>query len=39
VIVGNGAEKRIVTKKVWESRTRKQQLGTDFIFDGNKLAW
>lgn len=39
VLIGNGSEKRIVIQKVWDSKTRQEKLGKDFIFDGNKLAW
>ena len=35
----NGAEKRAVIRKVWESRTRQGATGPEIIFDGNKLAW
>ncbi|KAK2773705.1 hypothetical protein FQN52_004512 [Onygenales sp. PD_12] len=38
VHIGNGAEKRIVIQKVWNSQARKEKLA-HFIFDGNKLAW
>ncbi|KKZ62495.1 hypothetical protein EMCG_03108 [[Emmonsia] crescens] len=39
VHIGNGAEKRVVVQKVWNSKTRKAKVGANFIFDGNKLAW
>ena len=39
MIIGNGAEKRAVIRKVWESRTRQGATGPEIIFDGNKLAW
>ncbi|DAA78333.1 TPA_exp: Uncharacterized protein A8136_4309 [Trichophyton benhamiae CBS 112371] len=39
VMIGNGAEKRVVMQKVWDSKTRKSKLSRDFIFDGSKLAW
>ena len=39
VVVGNGAEKRIVQRKVWESKARKNATGQGMIYDGNKLAW
>ncbi|KAK2871848.1 hypothetical protein FQN49_002759 [Arthroderma sp. PD_2] len=39
VMIGNGAEKRIVMQKVWDSKARKSKLSRDFIFDGSKLAW
>ncbi|KAK5089548.1 Protein argonaute [Exophiala xenobiotica] len=39
VIIGNGAEKRIVQQKAWQSKTRKSKVGPDCIYDGNKLAW
>lgn len=39
VQIGNGAEKRMVIKKVWDSQARKNLTGQFFIFDGNKLGW
>jgi len=39
VIIGTGAEKRVVQRKVWESKARKDRTGTQIIYDGNKLAW
>lgn len=39
VTIGNGAEKRIVQQKVWQSQERRNAVGSDIIFDGNKLAW
>ncbi|KAG5287396.1 eukaryotic translation initiation factor 2c [Histoplasma capsulatum G186AR] len=39
VHIGNGAEKRAIVQKVWNSRARKATVGAKFIFDGNKLAW
>ncbi|KAM5430707.1 Protein argonaute [Microsporum canis] len=39
VMIGNGAEKRVVMQKVWDSKARKSKLSRDFIFDGSKLAW
>lgn len=39
VVIGNGAEKPIVNRKVWASRTRKNATGEGMLFDGNKLAW
>ncbi|PGH18113.1 hypothetical protein AJ79_00741 [Helicocarpus griseus UAMH5409] len=39
VHIGNGAEKRVVVQKVWNSKTRRAKVGANFIFDGNKLAW
>ncbi|WEW55192.1 Protein argonaute [Emydomyces testavorans] len=39
VLIGNGAEKRAVLDKVWNSKIRKNKLGRFWIFDGNKLAW
>jgi N-terminal domain of argonaute len=39
VQIGNGAEKRMVIKKVWETQARKNATGEFFIFDGNKLGW
>ncbi|PLN80024.1 eukaryotic translation initiation factor 2c [Aspergillus taichungensis] len=38
VHVGNGAEKNVVIKKVWDSNARKSAL-KQIIFDGSKLAW
>ncbi|KAI2385546.1 Protein argonaute [Ophidiomyces ophidiicola] len=39
VLIGNGAEKRAVLDKVWNSKVRQEKLGKFWIFDGNKLAW
>jgi eukaryotic translation initiation factor 2C len=39
IIIGNGAEKRAVIRKVWESKARIEKTGHSLIFDGNKLAW
>ena len=39
VVIGRGAEKRAVIRKVWESRARRDATGPEIIFDGNKLAW
>lgn len=39
VIIGTGAEKRVVQQKVWASKKRKAATGQDIIWDGNKLAW
>lgn len=39
VTIGNGAEKRIVHSKVWNTQARKDAVGNDIIYDGNKLAW
>ena len=39
VIIGNGAEKRIVNRKVWNSQARKDKTGPPMIWDGNRLAW
>src|SRR4051812_1174846 len=38
VVIGSGAEKRIVQRKVWESNARKQATGAAMIYDGNRLA-
>ncbi|KAL1857831.1 Protein argonaute [Paecilomyces lecythidis] len=38
VHIGNGAEKRAVIQKVWNSNARKSAL-RQTVFDGNKLAW
>lgn len=42
VQIGNGAEKRGLIKAAWESKTLNQALPgtrTNWLFDGNKLAW
>jgi eukaryotic translation initiation factor 2C len=39
VTIGDGAEKRMVNKKVWASKSRISLTGTAILFDGNKLAW
>lgn len=39
VVIGSGAEKRVVQTKVWNSQARKRIIGEDCIYDGNKLAW
>jgi eukaryotic translation initiation factor 2C len=39
VQIGNGAERRMVIKKVWDTQARKNLTGEFFIFDGNKLGW
>ena len=39
VVIGSGAEKRGLIKKVWNSKEIQSQLGNSFIFDGNRLAW
>lgn len=39
VMIGSGAEKRGLIKKVWQSKTVQQALGKGWIFDGNRLAW
>ncbi len=39
VVIGTGAEKRIVNRKVWESNARKEKTGRQMIWDGNRLAW
>jgi len=39
VIVGNGAEKRVVQAKTWASSKRMNATGPEIIYDGNKLAW
>lgn len=39
VIIGSGAEKRVVQRKVWNSRARINATNNDIIYDGNKLAW
>lgn len=39
---GKDYTKRMLLKKIWNSRTVKQQLGepaNQWIYDGNKLAW
>ncbi|KAF2144567.1 uncharacterized protein K452DRAFT_266507 [Aplosporella prunicola CBS 121167] len=39
VIIGSGSEKRGLIKAVWNSKTLQNQLGQNWIFDGNKIAW
>lgn len=39
VVIGNGSEKRIVQRKVWNSKARKAQTGPQMLYDGNRLAW
>lgn len=39
VVIGSGAEKRMVQRKVWESQARKDKTGPAIIYDGNRLAW
>jgi eukaryotic translation initiation factor 2C len=39
VIIGSGAEKRIVQQKVWQSKARREKTGPGMIYDGNRLAW
>ncbi len=39
VVIGNGDEKRMVQRMVWDSKERKSKTGPGMIFDGNKLAW
>lgn len=39
IVVGSGAEKRAVLRKIWTSSTRVQKTGPEIIYDGNKLAW
>ncbi|KAI9781022.1 MAG: hypothetical protein M1816_002587 [Peltula sp. TS41687] len=39
VHIGNGAEKRGLIRRVWESKTMQKATGPGWIFDGNKLAW
>lgn len=39
VLIGSGVEKRGLIQKVWQSNAIKAELGSGFIFDGNKLAW
>lgn len=36
---GNSCDKRMVIKKVWNSKTIKSKLDPSWIHDGNKLAW
>ncbi|KAI9370101.1 ribonuclease H-like domain-containing protein [Aspergillus egyptiacus] len=38
VNIGNGVEKSVINKKVWNSNARKNAL-KQIIFDGQKLAW
>ncbi|KAF2716205.1 Piwi-domain-containing protein [Polychaeton citri CBS 116435] len=39
ILIGSGAEKPIVVRKVWESRALKEAIGRGWIFDGKDLAW
>ena len=39
VVIGAGAEKRAVQRKVWDSKARKNATGPQIIYDGNRLAW
>ncbi|KEF61906.1 uncharacterized protein A1O9_03478 [Exophiala aquamarina CBS 119918] len=39
VVIGSGAEKRMVQRKVWNSSARKDKTGAAMIYDGNRLAW
>lgn len=39
VIIGSGAEKRIVQRKAWQSQARIRATSNDIIYDGNRLAW
>ncbi|OAP56736.1 hypothetical protein AYL99_08848 [Fonsecaea erecta] len=39
VTIGTGGEKRIVNRKVWNSRARKNATGPPVLYDGNRLAW
>ncbi|EON65194.1 hypothetical protein W97_04431 [Coniosporium apollinis CBS 100218] len=39
VNIGNGAEKRGLIKRVWNSKAVKSALGPGWIFDGNRIAW
>jgi len=39
VVIGSGAEKRVVQRKVWDSAARKDKTGPAIIYDGNRLAW
>lgn len=42
VVIGEGAEKMGLIKKVWESKTVKRELakhGKFWLWDGNKIAW
>ncbi|KAL2842342.1 Piwi domain-containing protein [Aspergillus pseudoustus] len=38
VHIGNGVEKSVINKKVWNSKARKETLKS-IIYDGQKLAW
>ncbi|PWY92461.1 eukaryotic translation initiation factor 2c [Aspergillus heteromorphus CBS 117.55] len=38
VLIGQGTEKAIVHKKVWDSKVRKKALKS-IVYDGQKLAW
>ncbi|KAF2859346.1 Piwi-domain-containing protein [Piedraia hortae CBS 480.64] len=39
ITIDNGAEKRGLIRRVWDSNTVQKELGEIFIFDGHKLAW
>lgn len=39
VIIGRGAEKRVVQRKVWNSCARVNATSHDIIYDATKLAW
>jgi eukaryotic translation initiation factor 2C len=39
VIIGNGAEKRIVQRKVWKSKARSAATGPEMLYDGSRLGW
>lgn len=39
ITIGDGAEKQIVNRKVWNSQMRKNATGQAIIWDSNKLAW
>lgn len=42
ILIGNGAEKRGLVKRVWESRTvqrKLQEASKHWLWDGNKIAW
>lgn len=42
VMIGEGAEKMGLIKKVWESKTVKRELakhGKFWLWDGNQIAW
>jgi eukaryotic translation initiation factor 2C len=39
VLIGSGVEKRGLIMAIWESKLLKDELGSGWVFDGNRLAW